>query len=77
MSDEFRAAACEVAIEAITSFKLEREIAAHIKKTFDQRYGKTWHCIVGKSFGSYVSHDSRHFIFMQIDRQNILLFKSG
>jgi len=33
-----------------------REIAGTLKKEFDQLYGHTWHCIVGKSFGSFVTH---------------------
>lgn len=33
-----------------------QDIAQHIKKTFDDRKGPTWHCIVGRNFGSFVTH---------------------
>lgn len=32
------------------------QIAAQIKKEADKRWGPTWHVVVGKSFGSYVTH---------------------
>lgn len=42
--------------EAMTKFNIEKDIAQHIKKTFDDRKGPTWHCIVGRNFGSFVTH---------------------
>ena len=27
-----------------------------IKKEFDIKFGATWHCIVGRNFGSFVTH---------------------
>ena len=27
-----------------------------IKKEFDVKFGATWHCIVGRNFGSFVTH---------------------
>ena len=37
-------------------YSVEKDIAQHIKKDFDARYGATWHCIVGRNFGSFVTH---------------------
>jgi len=31
---------------------------AVIKKEFDKKYGPTWHVIVGRNFGSYVTRES-------------------
>lgn len=50
---------------------------AVIKKEFDKKYGPTFHCIVGRNFGSYVTHESRHFIYFYLGQVAILLFKSG
>ena len=33
---------------------------AVMKKEFDKKYGPTWHAIVGRSFGSYVTHETKH-----------------
>jgi len=27
-----------------------------MKKEFDKKFGTTWHCVVGRNFGSYVTH---------------------
>ena len=52
-------------------------IAAFIKKEFDKKYNPTWHCIVGRNFGSYVTHETKHFIYFYLGQVAILLFKSG
>lgn len=54
-----------------------QDIAAYIKKDFDKKYNPTWHCIVGRNFGSYVTHETRHFIYFYLGQVAILLFKSG
>ena len=35
----------------------EKEVAHQIKTEFDQTYEPTWHCVVGRHFGSYVTHE--------------------
>ncbi|EWY93129.1 dynein light chain LC8-type [Fusarium oxysporum NRRL 32931] len=47
-----------IAQEAMAKFTIEKDIAQHIKRTFDERKGPTWHCIVGRNFGSFVTHGS-------------------
>lgn len=59
------------------SFSRSQDIAAYIKKEFDKKYNPTWHCIVGRNFGSYVTHETRHFIYFYLGQVAILLFKSG
>lgn len=54
-----------------------QDIAAHIKKEFDKKYNPTWHCVVGRNFGSYVTHETKHFIYFYLGQVAILLFKSG
>lgn len=46
-------------------------------KEFDKKYNPTWHCIVGRNFGSYVTHETKHFIYFYLGQVAILLFKSG
>lgn len=73
MQDE----AVKTAITALDKFNIEKDIAAYIKKEFDKRYTPTWHCIVGRNFGSYVTHETKHFIYFYLGQVAILLFKSG
>lgn len=42
--------------DAITQYDVEKEIAAFIKKGMDDKVGPPWHCIVGRDFGSFISH---------------------
>lgn len=44
---------------------------------FDSAYGPAWHCIVGTSFGSYVTHSLGGFLYFSIDKVYILLFKTA
>ncbi len=43
---------------------------------FDDRKGPTWHCIVGRNFGSFVTHETKHFIYFYLGHCAILLFKT-
>ncbi|XP_038074158.1 dynein light chain LC6, flagellar outer arm-like [Patiria miniata] len=62
---------------ALDKFNVEKDIAAYIKKEFDKSYNPTWHCIVGKHFGSYVTHETKNFIYFYLGPLAVLLFKSG
>ncbi|KAK4907287.1 Dynein light chain [Elasticomyces elasticus] len=57
MSEDMQAEAIEVAQEAMEKFTLEKDIAQHVKREFDAKKGATWHCIVGRNFGSFVTHE--------------------
>lgn len=64
--------AIEVAQEAMQKYNIEKDIAQHIKKTFDDRKGPTWHCIVGRNFGSFVTH-GRQASFTEEEQQPLVL----
>ncbi|KAJ4297034.1 Dynein light chain [Collariella sp. IMI 366227] len=53
--------------EAMAKFTIEK---------FDERKGPTWHCIVGRNFGSFVTHETKHFIYFYLGHCAILLFKT-
>lgn len=31
-----------------------------------RKYNPTWHCVVGRNFGSYVTHETKHFIYFYL-----------
>nr|CAI5868499.1 unnamed protein product [Callosobruchus analis] len=70
MSEDMQQDAVDCATQAIEKYNIE-------KKEFDKKYNPTWHCIVGRNFGSYVTHETRHFIYFYLGQVAILLFKSG
>lgn len=56
MSEELQQESVDIASAALEKYNIEKDIAAQIKKEFDRRHGPTWHVVVGKNFGSYVTH---------------------
>lgn len=77
MSKEMQQDAVDCATRAFDEFEIEKDIAAYIKKEFDLKYNPTWHCVVGRNFGSYVTHEPRHFTYFYLGQVAILLFRSG
>uniref|UniRef100_A0A3Q3FLM9 Dynein light chain n=1 Tax=Labrus bergylta TaxID=56723 RepID=A0A3Q3FLM9_9LABR len=67
MSDEMQQDAVDCAMQAMEKYNIEKDIAAYVKKEFDKKYNPTWHCIVGRNFGSYVTHETKHFIYFYLD----------
>jgi len=77
MSEDMQQDAVEISTQAMEKFNIEKDIAAYVKKEFDKKYNPTWHCIVGRNFGSYVTHETKHFIYFYLGQVAVLLFKSG
>ncbi|CAE6488315.1 unnamed protein product [Rhizoctonia solani] len=76
MSEDMQQESIDIAVASIEKFNIEKDIAAHIKREFDRRYGTTWHVVVGKNFGSYVTHETKHFIYFYIGSLAFLIWKS-
>ncbi|AYU81564.1 dynein light chain, flagellar outer arm,putative [Leishmania mexicana MHOM/GT/2001/U1103] len=77
MPEDMQADAIEVTLQAMEKFNIEKDIAAYIKKEFDKKYQPTWHCIVGRNFGSFVTHDTHCFLYFYLGQVAVLLFKCG
>ncbi|CAC5402592.1 DYNLL [Mytilus coruscus] len=56
MSEDMQQDAVESSSQALEKYNIEKDIAAYIKKDFDKKYNPTWHCVVGRNFGSYLKH---------------------
>ena len=63
--------------DALESLNSEKEVAQYVRGLFVKKYNGVWHCIVGRNFGSYVTHETKHFIYFYLGQVAILLFKSG
>ncbi|CAA3028453.1 Dynein light chain LC6, flagellar outer arm [Olea europaea subsp. europaea] len=54
-----------------------KTLALTLKKEFDGVYGPAWHCMVGTSFGSFVTHSVGGFMYFSMDNKlHVLLFKT-
>eukprot|EP00250_Pteridium_aquilinum_P029771 c40098_g1_i1 orf=169-1245(-) len=62
-------------LDAVGKLQSKR-IAYTLKKEFDKVYGPAWHCIVGTSFGSYVTHSLGGFVYFSLEKVSVLLFKT-
>ncbi|VDP69985.1 unnamed protein product [Echinostoma caproni] len=77
MANDRQEDAVQTAAIGLDKYQVEKDIAAFLKKEFDRKYGPTWHCVVGKSYGSYVTHESGNFIYFYLQDRAFLLYKSG
>jgi dynein light chain LC8-type len=78
MSEDLQAEATELAITAMRECKnVEKDVAVQIRREFEKKYGPTWHCIVGKRFGSFCTHETGKFIYFYLGSTAFLLFKTG
>lgn len=61
----------------ITSGNTHAAIADHIRKKFDKEHERGWNCIVGRSFGAYVTHEIKTYsYFSVVPGVSILLWRS-
>ncbi|KAJ8041013.1 Dynein light chain 2, cytoplasmic [Holothuria leucospilota] len=77
MENEMKQEAIAVTEDAFEQFTVEEEIENFIKNEFEEKYGNTWTCIVGRKKGSYVTHETNEFIFMRAGQVDVLLYRSG
>lgn len=62
--------------EAMEKHSIEKDVATMVKKKCDEKFGGTWHIVVGRNFGCSITHDTRYVLFFQVDLMHVMLFKS-
>ncbi|WRT69278.1 uncharacterized protein IL334_006262 [Kwoniella shivajii] len=77
MSEDMQQKAVDTVVLSLEKYDLEKDMAMFIKKEFDRLYGVTWHCVVGKNFGSFVTHETKNFIYFYLGPIAILLWKTS
>ncbi|XP_035225342.1 uncharacterized protein LOC118197893 isoform X2 [Stegodyphus dumicola] len=73
---EMQRSAVFSATQALKVYSTEKHIAESIKQDFDQMYHPTWHCIVGRNWGSCVTHSKQCYVRMAYKDLTILLYRS-
>jgi len=76
MTKEMQDDARYFVLQAFETETQEKSIASFIKHEFQRKYKGVWHCIVGKNFGSYVTHETKGYIHLTFGQMAILLWKS-
>ena len=70
MTEEMQAMAIECARNAFqrtyTVGNVYAQIAGSIRQEFDDKDGKGWNCVVGRSFGAFVTHKIKTYIYFSV-----------
>ncbi|VDM01456.1 unnamed protein product [Schistocephalus solidus] len=61
----------------LNKYTLEKEIAQKLKKRMEKVFEGHWSCIVGSSFGCFVSHVEHEYLHVRSGRKEILLYRSA
>ena len=76
MSERMQQHAVDCCRHAFEQQRVLDDIAEIIKTEFDIMYQPTWHCVVGRGLGSYVTHQQKCFIFFYWGEVGILLWRT-
>ncbi|WJX68325.1 hypothetical protein P8452_52703 [Trifolium repens] len=74
---EIEKLAIDLATAAFKKNLLDIDVAKEMKDEFDNRFGPTWHCIIGRDFGFFISCEENCYFRFQLNLKNVLLFKCG
>lgn len=65
------------ATHATNSNAIALQVARDVKLAADFLLGGSWHCIIGRDFGSLVTHVSHSFLFVSHSGSYFLIFRCG
>ncbi|KAH0576569.1 Dynein light chain [Spironucleus salmonicida] len=77
MPEDLQTEVIELTYQALERFTVEKDMCAHIKKELDKKHNSPWHVCIGKNFGTYVTHETKKFIYFNIGELAFLIYKSG
>ena len=78
MPTEMQDTAIQVAQDAIKEHHTEEQIATAIKTYFEKQYrASNWHCMVGRNFGCYVTHEASKFTYFYVGQVGVCLFSTA
>ena len=68
----------QAALEKYPDFEADgMAIVEDVKTQFDERWGPSWHCVLGKAFGAFVTHETQNFMYFYCGDKAVMLFKAG
>jgi dynein light chain LC8-type len=77
MSKPMQLEVAQLAVSALQEHLVESDVANALKEKLQELYPRTWQCIVGRNFGSMVTHEAKFFCYLYIGQLAFLLFKSA
>lgn len=77
MTDEMKADAKDMVVNALDKFDNYEHASRFVKDQMDRKFGAPWHCVIGEGFGYEVTYEQKHFLFMfHRGHVAVVLFKS-
>ncbi|TNV70685.1 hypothetical protein FGO68_gene10441 [Halteria grandinella] len=76
MDDDMRDYAINEATKALETSNSEKLVASYMKMSFEKKYKSVWHCIVGRNFGAYVTHEVGRYIYFYIGQKGFLIWST-
>ena len=76
MEDEMKNFAIHEAEKALDASSSEKLLASYMKSTFEKRYKGVWHCIAGRNFGGFVTHECGRYIYFYIGQKGFLIWST-
>ncbi len=52
-------------------------VTADLKRYMDKAWNPNWHVVIGKNFGSFVTHETRCFLYFYFMDKAVMCFKAG
>ena len=77
MSYSMQNEAIETAKRSLNLHSFNSDRAEYIRDHFDNKYGKCWHCSVGKDFYSMGHFNSNYFVHFRVGVYEFFLMKCG
>ena len=80
MADDMLSAIVAISVKCGTEFDLDKQgqsAAEYIKRKLDERFAPHWHVTIGNSFGSYVIHEGKKFVYFYLNKRAFLIYKMG
>ena len=65
MNEPMQTEVLGIIVEAFRKYINEKELSHFIKRECDKKFLASWHCIVGRNFGSYVTHEEGSYLYVR------------
>jgi len=56
---------------------IERNIALEIREKMNQEFKPQWQCVVGKKYGTSITHEKESLMYALTNDYGILIFRGG
>ena len=76
MDDEMKHYCVHEAVRALETQTGEKLVAGFMKSSLEKKYKGIWHCITGRNFGGYVTHETGKYIYFYIGQKGFLIWST-